>query len=104
MERKERHACTRRVKSDGTAVVTSRPDSLLFLGITVLWPSGVKVFLSDAAQPRDADGLPRGANVSQDRIVRAAIKRSAPVKKLRHRNDRQKKGGTARANTRAEEA
>jgi hypothetical protein len=79
MERKERHACTRRVESGSTAVVTGRPDSLLFLGIriTVLWPSGVKVFLSDAAQPRDAGGLPRGANVSRDRIVRAAIKRSA---------------------------
>jgi hypothetical protein len=31
--------------------------------------------LSGAAQPRDAGGLPRGPNVSRDRIVRAVIKR-----------------------------
>jgi len=34
----------------------------------------LKALLSDAAQPRDAGGLPRGAYVSRDRIVRAVIK------------------------------
>lgn len=29
--------------------------------------------MSDTAQPRDAGGLPRGANASRDRIVRAVI-------------------------------
>jgi len=62
--------------------------------------------LSDVAQPTDADELPRGANVSRDRIVRAVIREIRIGARQRSEGKKKKGGGMGKAKHResAEEA
>lgn len=64
--------------------------------ITVPCLPGVRSSLNNIAQPRDAGGLPRGANASQDRIVRAVIE---GISARQGSEKRGTGGGTGKAKT-----